>query len=192
MSGYLAFVAPEVVDKILLGNAVSPGRVTLRGHDRDATWDVKEASGQDGASSSYQGEPVGQFEAIFSLAFDPYEGVDELYEWDAFQRVIDGMTAGPSPIALPIYHPDLARNRYTEVSRGMVGGMVRDGKGGATVTVKFIEYRPPKPKPATNATGAAATASGSGRADGGAQPAYDPNAERRARVQELWDEAQEP
>jgi hypothetical protein len=129
-----------------LGGAVSPGVVKLSGHDREQNWTVAEAKGQSGATTTYQGEKVAKFKATFSLIFDPVTGQDDFEAWDAFQKVIESMTAGTNPFALPIYHPDLARQRITEVSNGKVGGMVYDDKGGGTVEVEFLEFKPPKKK----------------------------------------------
>jgi hypothetical protein len=142
----------ELYNVIFLGTAASPGIVTLSGHNRDKSWDIKAAKGQTGASTTLNGDPIGQFTATFYLAGDTLDGnPDDFDKWEDFRHLIESMTAGPKPIALPIYHPDLASQRITEVTNGGIGGMVHDGKGGATVSVKFLEYRPPKPKPAVKA-----------------------------------------
>lgn len=181
----------EELSVIVLGTTTSPGKVTLRGHNRDKNWDVKGAKGTTGASSALNGDPVGSFEATFELAGDDVDGRTDFDEWEDFQRLIESTTSGPTPVALPIYHPDLARNRFTEVVNGGVGGMVHDGKGGATVTVKFLEYKPPKPKapakakPKPDAAGAASSAT--------SKPTKpDPNAERKRQLAALVDEANKP
>lgn len=186
--------APEMYDRIVLGQSLSPGVVKLSGHDRDKDWDVKKAKGQVGASSSLNGEPVGEFTATFTLVKDYETGVDEISEWDAFQRVIESTVNGQRPVALPIYHPDLARNRFTEVSAKKIGGMVHDGKGGATVVVQFLEYRPPKPKPVTRATGGQ-TSSTIGvivPSQVAKPPKPDPNAAAKAELAALLREARTP
>lgn len=96
---------------------------------------------------------------------------------------------GPEPVALPIYHPDLAANRFTEVCVATIGGVVRDERGGATVQVKFIEYRPPKPKPTKTARGRGGSATPPGSSGDGTGDAYDPNAERKRELEELLAEA---
>lgn len=143
----------EELATIVLGTVRSPGVVTLSGHDRTKQWDVAAAKGQTGASSKLDGDPIGQFQASFYLADDGAngEGPSQFDRWDEFQRLIESTTSGPTPIALPIYHPDLARNHFTEVSNGGVGGRIHDGRGGVIVIVKFIEYKPPKPKPVVKA-----------------------------------------
>jgi len=173
---------------IVLGTARSPGKVTLSGHDRAKQWDVKGAKGSTGASSALEGDPIGSFEATFELAGDDVDGRTDFDEWEDFQRLIESTTSGPKPVALPVYHPDLARNRFTEVVNGGIGGMIHDGKGGAIVKVKFLEYKPPKPKPAAKAqpkpgaSGAASTAT--------SKPSKpDPNAARKQELNRLLDEA---
>lgn len=181
----------EELSCIILGTTRSPGVVKLSGHDRDKKWDVKEAKGATGASSALEGDPIGQFEATFTLAGDEVDGLTDFDEWEDFQRLIESTTSGPTPVALPIYHPDLARNRFTEVVSGGVGGMVHDGQGGATIKVKFLEYKPPKPKPAVKAKPKPDAGGGAGAATGGTtKPAKpDPNAERKRELARLNDEA---
>lgn len=177
---------------IVFGGKRSPGQVTLLGHDRERNWDIAQASGQTGASSSLNGTPIGQFEATFYLVRDYADGTDEFTQWDEFQRILDESTSGPEPKAYPIYHPDLARNHFTEVSVASVGGLVHDGKGGALVKVKFIEYRPPKPKPPSKAKSKPRRGGNTG--DGGqyGPPAPDPNKARKDELAELLDEANQP
>lgn len=179
----------EDLDFIVLGITPSPGRVTLSGHDRWKNWDVQKAKGQVGASSQLNGDDVGTFTATFYLAHDDLTDTetDDFARWNDFQRLIESMTNGPKPVAMPIYHPDLARNGFTEVSSGGVGGLVHDGKGGATVVVKFIEYKPPKPKPAAKA------AAKPGSDGAGGKPAKpDPNAAAKAQLAALVAEAKKP
>ena len=139
----------------------------------------------------HPGDPIGQFTATFYLAeFGPNGAPTNDFEnWEDFQRLIESMTNGPTPIALPIYHPDLARNKFAEVSSGGVGGLVHDGNGGATVTVKFIEYKPPKPKPAA----VAKAKPGGGKAAAPGKPAKpDPNAAAKAELAQLTALARQP
>lgn len=168
----------------------SPGVVTLSGHDRVKNWDVQAAKGTTGASSQLNGDPIGRFKATFFLAHDRLDqpDIDDFALWDDFQRLLESLVSGPTPQAVAIYHPDLARNKFTEVSVASIGGMVHDGRGGATVTVEFIEYRPPKPKAVKGAT---AKASPKGGAAGtAARP--DPNARAKAELAALVAEAKKP
>lgn len=179
----------DPIDYVLLGSAQSPGVVTLSGHDRVKDWDIKAAKGQTGASTALNGDPIGKFQAEFYLADE-----DDFAAWEDFQRLIESTTNGPKPVALPIYHPDLARNKFTEVVNGGIGGMLHDGRGGRIVQVTFIEYKPPKPKPTAKAQPKpsqqyAATHDELGT---GTRASEDPNAAAKRELAGLVEEARRP
>jgi hypothetical protein len=134
----------DLYDQILLATTWSPGVVKLSGHDRKVDWDIKVAPGQKGATMTRKAEQPVEFTASFYLVRDVGLGLDEFAEWDEFAKLIESTVAGKTPKALVIYHPDLARVGITSVVKGTIGGMKHDDKGGATVDVKFIEYRPPQ------------------------------------------------
>jgi hypothetical protein len=172
---------------IVLGTTRSPGVVTLSGHERPKNWQVTEAKGTTGASNVLNGNKLGTFQASFYLVDDGSEEVSQFDVWDSFERLIKSTTDGAKPFAISVYHPDLARNQFTEVSNAGVGEMKHDGKGGATVVVKFIEFKPPKPKPA-----AKAAAKTYANTDEGKRSPPDPNAARKAQLASLVDEAKKP
>jgi hypothetical protein len=176
----------EDLDFYVLGDVhPSPGVTTFSGHDRWKNWDVQAAKGTTGASSNLNGDPIGQFTATTKLAkFGPKgELTGDFEHWENFRRVLESMTSGPAPIALPISHPDLTANGFTEVSLGGIGGAVHDGQGGVSYTVKFIEYRPAKPKPSA---GAKAKAAGKPAVGQNAKPPKpDPNAKAKAELAAL-------
>ncbi len=171
----------ELYDTVLLAGKRSPGFVTLSGHDRNQKWDVKAADGAGGASTTYKGEEIAQFTASFQLVKDPVLDLDEFAEWSDFAAILRS-TLPPKgkPKALDIYHPDLAANDIKSVCQASIGGMVHDGKGGATVAVKFIEYRPAKKKGGSPSGSTTTT-----------KPP-DPNADLKAKVAALTAEAQRP
>jgi hypothetical protein len=141
---------PELYVSIVLLGTPSPGQVTLSGHDRKITWDVKAGQSLDGASITRKAVPPGEFTASFYLVKDVAQGTDDLTAWEPFHQLLESISIGQAiPTAPTIYHPDLARNKITSVVVSSIGGMVYDGKGGATVVVKFQEYRPPKKKGGT-------------------------------------------
>jgi hypothetical protein len=137
----------ELFDSIILAGEISPGKVTLSGHDRKASWDVKKGPGLTGATTTLKEIPPIEFTASFYLVRDDAQGIDQISEWPLFLRVIDSTISGPKPKAVDIYHPDLASQTppITSVCKAGVAGVVHDGKGGQTVAVKFQEYRSPKP-----------------------------------------------
>lgn len=169
---------------IIIGTTRSPGSCIISGHDRPKNWDVKEAKGQTGASTALNGDPIGQFEVTFYLADDSFEadGTDDFSRWEEFQKLVESTTAGPKPKALSVYHPDLALNRFTEVVNGGVGGMSYDGRGGASVKVKFLEYKPPKPAKPKKAVAA----------PGAPTRKPDPNAFAKQELDNLLTEAKKP
>lgn len=135
---------PEHFDSLVVKGLRSPGQLTLSGHDRSYGWDVKQADGKSGASTTGKGEELTEFTASFYLVRDDSSGVDELAEWRAFARFLLGTLKTKPPEALDIYQADLATNEISSVTVKKVGGLVHDGKGGATTSVTFLEYRPPK------------------------------------------------
>ena len=187
---------PLLYSKILLGDPGmwSPGVVTLSGHNRDENWDVQAAKGSAGASSKLGGRGIGQFQASFQLSADGSEelGFDDFSRWEIFQRLIESTTSGPTPVALPIYHPDLDLNGFSEVVSGGVGGLVRDGRGGAIVLVKFLEYRPPVPKPSAGARGGGGGGSSGWETQGEAYSPPDPNEDAKRELGDLLEEASGP
>jgi hypothetical protein len=147
--------------KLIVAGMVSPGAVKLTGHIREVGWDVKEAAGQDGASTTRKGTPVGKFDATFTLTDD-----DDFAAWDAFQRLLESSVNGTEPIALDVVHPELQRNHYTAVVLASVGELAVDDRGDGQIKVSFLEYFPPAPKPATGATGSKSNSKSSGGTSG--------------------------
>lgn len=149
----------DLFNSIELGGIVSPGKVTLSGHDRKASWDVKKGPGLTGATTTLKEIPPIEFTATFYLVRDDSQGIDQFEEWETFLRVIESTVSGQKPKAIDIYHPDLASQTppIASVCKAGVAGVVHDGRGGQTIAVKFQEYRAPKPAGGTP-TGAKAKA----------------------------------
>lgn len=178
----------SLYDAIVLAGTRSPGLVTLSGHDRVQKWDIKSADGAGGASTTHKGEEVAQFTASFYLVKDPVLGLDEFAEWETFAALIRSMLPAAGGVrAFDVYHPDLAANDIKAVQQASVGGMTHDGKGGATVVVKFLEYRPAKPKGGT----AKGSRSGSSTRTG-VTTLNDPNADLKAQIAALTAQARTP
>lgn len=183
------FDLDEELSKLRLGTMLSPGVVKLSRHDRVKNWDTQKAKGQTGATDKLNGDDPGEFDALFTLMGgdgDNLDGPTDFDMWEDFQRLCESTVNGPKPVALPVYHPDLVRNHYTEVVLKKMGGMIHDGHGGATVTVTFKEYKPAKPKKSSKAT----------PKPGGdvlfGPPPPDPNAAAKAELAALLAEAQKP
>lgn len=168
---------PELYRSIILGGQASPGVATLSNCDRKHDWDVQKPKGQTGAVTVNRGPANGGFTATFYLADET-----DVAGWDTFAALIASTVEGTTPKALPVYHPDLARNKITDVVCESLGILNHDGKGGATVTVKFLEFRPPKPKPAKKAAAQRQ----------GKTTVNDPNAARKAELAALIEQAKAP
>jgi hypothetical protein len=170
---------PDLYRSIILGTTASPGTVTLSGYDRTHNWEDQRPKGSKGENTINHGPKNSGFTATFYLA-----DLEDVGQWDDFQRLISSTVDGPKPQALPAYHPDLVRNKITDVVCQSIGGFVHDGKGGVSVTVKFKEYRPPTPKPAAKA--------GAAKRKADAQSRPDPNAEAKRELAALVEQARRP
>lgn len=159
------------------------GEVVCSGHDRNWTWDVQKAKGQKGASSSLQGDDVAEFDVTFLIVNDPATKIDQFAAFDEYRKLLESSVASSKPKALPIYYPDLAEQHITSASIKSIGGKVYDGKGGAAVKVKFIEFRPPKKKASSTATSSK---------NGGKNAKNDPNLVRKVEVEALHQQANGP
>lgn len=172
------YTHPDLYKSIHIGGVLSPGKVTLSGFDREHDWDVQKAKGSTGATTVNRGPANSGFTASFHLADE-----EDVEAWDAFQRMLSASVEGPKPTALSAYHPDLVRNKIVDVVVKSIGSMQHDDRGSATVVCKFIEYRPPKPKPAVKANAKSRAADAT---------STDPNAARKAELAALVAQAREP
>lgn len=180
--------SPELYDKIKLLGVPSPGVVKLSGHARSVGWDKKAGGAQDGESTTRKGKEACEFTATFYLVFDPVTGLDEFIMWnEGFVPVLRLSYESTAPVALDIYHPDLATLDIKSVVVKKLGGLQYDGKGGATVDVVFLEYFPPKKKPAKKPAG-----SKSKNPIGAQAGKPDPNAASKAELAALLAQAKAP
>ena len=140
-------VNADAWNKLELAGVRSPGLCVLSGHDRSIGWDIKEASGQDGATTTLKGDPIKKFTATFTLIRSADGSRDDFAEWDDYQALIDSTVDGPKPVALDVWHPDLVRLKFRSVTLSKMGGMSVDDNGVGTIAVEFVEFNPPKPKP---------------------------------------------
>lgn len=182
---------PELYDKYTLGGVRSPGVVTFSGLVRKDKWDVKEGDGQDGASTTRKGKTPVQFTASHYLVLDPTDGTDEFAEWDEFLPTLKSTTAGTSATALEFYHPDAARLDVGAVVVESIGALQHDGLGGANVVVGYLEYSPPKPKSSSSPNGAKSPGKTPGNYESETTPP-DPNAQAKAELAALLEEAKKP
>lgn len=175
---------PEAFDFIFIAGTQNPGICKLT-HVKRHEWDKKKSKGSTGGTVTFTGNPLVEFSVEYYLwlpeHFDAWPG------WASMQRktlkvpasggttgalvaagvTINGVavTAGPAtpattqPVAMDVYHPDLAEVNVLRCIVQEEGGKIPDGKGGARYTWKYAEYKPPTP--------AGGTANGSKDAAGG-------------------------
>lgn len=174
--GMLPYLYDEEYSVLILGDTTSPGKFTiLSGAGRPKNWDIQAPKGSTGASTVLNGDKPRLIKTRFDLSSQ-----EDFDRWESFARLINSMTEGPKPFALPVYHPDFARSGVTEVTNGGIGDAVHDGRGGVSHSVDFLEYRPAKPKVA-----AKPTAKGAGKVAGAAATKPDPNAKAKAELAAL-------
>lgn len=139
----------EQWNTLLVAGRRSPGTVRISGNDLKFGWDIKNADGQGGATTTRTNEPLKEFDAEFELSNELDEdGVNDMERWDEFQDLLEDSSFRKAPEALEIFHPDLARNHITAAVVSLISGMSLTTGGGGKIKVHFIEYRPPKPKKA--------------------------------------------
>lgn len=156
---------PAEYDLIVAGTR-APGVCTIVEADDEGNWDDKEASGQEGASTTYQGRKLRAFKTRHSLAVDPIRGFDDISDWEVFVPLLRAATAGQTPVAYDVWHPDLAVQEITAATPRVIGALRHDGKGMAEVEVQWKEHAPPKPKPPKGTSGSKTGSSKDGRTYG--------------------------
>jgi len=172
-------------NKLYVADVLTPGRVKITGHAMEVKWDIKAGDGQDGASTTRKGLQPAAFTTTFQLALDFEQNVDEFAEWDRFVPILQASFVPENPSALTIYHPDLATLQIVSAVVKKIHGLVHDGKGGATVKVDWLEYRPPRPKKAKSPTKTKGGLAGSSGVGGTFTDKSNPNADLDKEIQDL-------
>lgn len=168
----------DLFNFIFIAGTQNPGFAKVT-HSKKHDWDKKKSKGSSGGTLTFTGSNVVEFQVEYYLwlpeHFDAWPG------WAAMQRkslkipasggpqtgnirqanapVTVATSATTQPVALDVYHPDLAEINVLRCIVEEEGGKQPDGKGGAKYVWKYAEYNPPKP--------AGGTASGSKDGMGG-------------------------
>lgn len=137
--------SPELYDAIVLAGRRSPGRARLTVAKRSYGWDEQKAKGNDGAETVKNGSSLVKFSCELFLWNDGER--DCFAEWEAWKGVLDTTVDPKSPKALDVYHPELDELGVRSVVVQSRGALHPDGKGGATVTIDFLEYAPARKAP---------------------------------------------
>lgn len=160
------------------GYGWTPGTVTITGGDRKRSWETQRPKGTSGEVTIDHGPKNSEFTATFFFAT-----FEELDRWEELHRFLHSTVSGTKPKTFMIGHPDLTRNHILDVVVESIGKLTHDGKGGASVTVKFLEFRPPKRRPAAKPTTASRKL---------ATSPPDPNAAAKAELAALLEQAKAP
>lgn len=182
MSGPNPVDHPELYDVIVLAGIQSPGVATVPPVARDQGWEAQQPKGSDGGETIHNGEKLLEFDVDFFLWKE--DGVDHYAAWEEFEKLFKKPIAKKDAKALDIYHPQLDGLGIKSVVVRSFTKPKPDGKGGATVKVKFLEYKPPKPKAAGKPKGSAANAGKGADGTPGNKPP-DPNQAKKDTVAAL-------
>lgn len=151
--------APSQWDYLYVAGQRAPGVVRISGAGLVIGWDIQNPQGMMGGVTRRIGDPIKEFDAEFYLSDETDSaGQSDFDRWDPFQKLLlssvpPAMMLGASvptrpggkPYPLDVVHPDLARLRITSATFSTISPLASDGKGGGTIKVHFIEYRPPRP-----------------------------------------------
>ncbi len=148
------------IDYYTIAGQESPGVSILEGAALARGWEKKKGVGTSGATSKYTGTDLASF-SIKTLLWLP----EHFAAWDTFSQLISREPSGEAK-ALDIWHPALEDLGIVAVNLSELGQLVPENETGLfSVTVKFDQYREPKP--------ALAVSKGS-KAEDKAEPEEDP------------------
>lgn len=137
--------SPEQYDRALLaGNTPTPGVVKIEGANRAVEWEKKKAKGSSGATVTAQGrEPAEPTMKVF-LWRDHDAQINHFDLWySTVLPLLKGALEGKT--AIDIYHPALADNDIKSVVVQEIGQLLPEDETGLySVSVKLLEYSPPK------------------------------------------------
>ena len=124
---------------VYVNGIASPGRAQLTGVEAPFNWDVQTSYGREGAITIFKGRGIAK--PVLTLTFwDPLHFV----AWDLWKRLLEPPTRF-KPLMISMRHPLLTSAGIEAVSVESIGEPVRQPNGFWIVTIKLIEYRPPKP-----------------------------------------------
>lgn len=150
--------SPELYDQFQLAGQWSPGVATFDPPPtRDEGWDQQNPPGGGGFTIHKRTPPISFTVKLYLWKGDDDQGgqVDHFAAWETWKKILYTPIRKNSPKALDFYHPQL--EGLNPAIRSVVvkshTDPAPDGKGGATVTIVFLEYRPFIRKPVKALTG---------------------------------------
>ena len=146
---------PDAYNFFIASGTRSPGIAEWGEAPREYIWDLKQASGSQGATETYRGWKVG--EGIkFKIKMWTQDQLRFFYETFVPLLKYDATKQNPKPI--DIQHPVLMANDIFSVVTQKIGSLTNAGAQLWTVDIEFAEYRPPAKKNATSTPNGSATA----------------------------------
>lgn len=129
-------------DWIGLGPVRSPGRATIVSAPRANKWDIRDGYGLDGATTVFVGVKASVIEVRFDLWLP-----SQFTDWLLFSRAVLEPSAITGRLAWEIKHPVLNATPINvfKVQVVEVTPFVQDDDGMWSCTVKFVEFKKPKP-----------------------------------------------
>ncbi len=130
---------PAIYEKLVVAGELSPGVCDVTGFARSWDWDVKKAKGASGSSATLQGEPLAKGKVEFLLWLP-----EHFDSWNAFRELLVRGQQQKKIEALDVLHPVLTDLGIFSLVVEEIGQVTRKGRGLYSITVQFLEYRPPK------------------------------------------------
>lgn len=171
---------PAAWNVVLVAGVANPGVARIvDGGNRPYKWDVKDTAGAQGGTTTYRGFKNSEHLRV-RYEFWTREQIDQFYAEYYPLLKYDALKTAPKPVA--ISHPALAANDITTVVTNDIGALLDLGGQLWSVTVEFIEYRPPKKQNVTTTPNGAATSSSKSN-----QPSVEDAQDRQiAKLLEQW------
>lgn len=154
---------PASYNSFLLGGVPSPGVARFSMPERPYGWDQQSGKGDEGASVVLNSTKLVEFDVELFLWRD--DKVDHYARWESWKKVLLVPVKDGDSKALDIYHPQLEEIGVRSVVVKSWSAPQPDGKGGAKVKIKFLEYRPKKKKTGTGRPNGSQAGSGWFRKD---------------------------
>lgn len=194
MQGAAPTIATAVHETFIVCGIAAPGIATVTGAERPYKWDVKDAKGNSGATTTYQGEGVVKCKVELHLwkdGTDPTDPTDHFAEWDSFRELLQSGMKEKKLRALDVLHPALVDVDVYAAGVERIGQLVPKGGGLWSVTFDLVEYKPPKKAGGTpsGAKGAMQPGSGGGGGADGAKNAPSAKDEQDKELEKLLAQA---
>jgi hypothetical protein len=128
------------VDSIVLAGRQSPGIADVQGAGSPRRWDIRKGYALSGARAVFRGMDIARFRVRLRL----YTKAD-WSAWHDWKAIVQRPPSGTRPQALDIWHPVLEDCGIASAVVEDVSQLEGAESGEWTVTISFIEHRPPLP-----------------------------------------------